>query len=272
MLYTEGKPDAEVIDGRCPDEIFYETLLKSLAPGVRAKIKCVGNKDAALQYVSLIEESGIRNSFVVVDRDYYGIVCSPIRFRGLIYTFGYSWESDLWTEGTIRLLVENLTANDPRAASLLRSSYEEVERRLKFLATLDLATQVAGCPVLLPKNGGACGINPNGGLPLIISDSEIRRLVRKFRGLSAANCRLSRGIRRKASKESATKVVQGHLWEFFMTSTVFGILKRTLGTSQISKTILRNVALNLLLHSADECLGADRLNHYRENLVERILA
>lgn len=262
--YVEGRISAVAgaYTSRSHDEIYYECLL-SIASGRRVKVKCVGNKDAALDYAKKIREGGVAHSIVIVDKDLDGVLCSPLPLHPVVSTFGYSWENELWTRAVVEAILVDLT-NMPQAVSpLLDSGFKRLSKRLMYLSLLDMACQVHG-ESLLPKRSALCGVSfsyPG------ISIKEIRRLRAKFSSRNASSCCISRSLIQKASGCDVREVVQGHFWSNMMTRVVSHLLKKITGDSAPSNSSLINLALSVMRRDPEHALGADLVARYRSELA-----
>ena len=80
LVFIEGKASDQADSGseERPDVQYYREVLRIASNGLNLKIKCVGNKDAVLDYAKEIEASGQKNLMVIVDKDLEGITSSPI--------------------------------------------------------------------------------------------------------------------------------------------------------------------------------------------------
>ena len=88
VVFTEGKEtdQAELVSEERPDVQYYREVLRIASNGLTPKIKCIGNKKAALDYAEQIEASGTNNLIVIVHKDLEGVTCSPIQLRCVIRT------------------------------------------------------------------------------------------------------------------------------------------------------------------------------------------
>lgn len=267
VVYTEGVSDELTGAIRRPDELYYKAVFRVVAPDLTVKVKCVGNQEAAFSYVNLIDKQKIKNALVAVDRDTFGIDKSAVTHPRLIFTYGYSWESDLWTITSADLLIKALTAGAGFADEQFRASFRHGAKRLKFLSALDMAGRASGAKALLPKKRNTCGINIRASAMFPISSAEIRRLSTQYRCTNAWSCSISRKILAAGLKASADKVVQGHLWENFVYQLVSVSVQRVAGVGKPEKALLRLIMLTLFGEHTSECLGDERLEHYRSAIA-----
>lgn len=266
LVYTEGASDEQTGGIRRPDEFYYKAVFRVIAPDLTVKVKCIGNQEAAFSYFKIIEKENIKNALVAVDRDTFGIDKSAVMHPKLIFTYGYSWESDLWTITSADLLIKALTAGAGSADDQFLASFEHGAKRLKFLSALDIAGRASGAKALLPKNKNKCGINIRASAMVPISSTEIRRLSTQYRNTNAWSCSISRKILATGLRASADKVIQGHLWENFVYQLVSTSIQRFSGVGKPEKALLRLILLTLFGDRTSECLGAERLEYYRSSI------
>lgn len=90
IVYCEG----EVIDNvsLSLDEVFWSKVFS--ATNKKFRVKSIGSKTNAADFVRDIENDTLRNTIVALDAD-YDFFCREMPIHPLIfYTHGYSWESD----------------------------------------------------------------------------------------------------------------------------------------------------------------------------------
>lgn len=89
-VYCEGRPST---GPECSgDEVFWTNLFRRL--GFSVKVKSVGSKTNALEVFYEVRDKNLKNVLVCVDSDYDDYIGSRVSHPALIYTRGYSWESD----------------------------------------------------------------------------------------------------------------------------------------------------------------------------------
>lgn len=263
--YVEGKVNdvAGTYASRPHDETYYECLLSIASGGKKVKVKCVGNKQAALDYAKRIREGGVAHSVVIVDKDLDGVLSSPLSLHPVVPTFGYSWENELWTRTVIEAILVDLT-NMPQAVTpLLDTGFRRLSRRIKYLSLLDMACQVNG-ESLLSKRSALCGVSFS--YP-VISVKEIRRLRASFNSKGASSCYVARSLIRGGNACDVREIVQGHFWSNMMMRVIGAVLKKITGDSAPSNSSLINLALSVMRRDPERALGADLVARYRFELA-----
>jgi hypothetical protein len=77
------------------DASFWSAVLAADRPRRKYKVVSVGDKAKVLAYARKIAAGRIRNCIAAMDADYGHIDGHPIQHSHVIYTYGYSWESDV---------------------------------------------------------------------------------------------------------------------------------------------------------------------------------
>lgn len=259
-VFIEGRADANATDAivKTHDLYYYEYLLRAASRGKNPKVKCVGNKGAVLEYARKIRESGLPGSIVIVDKDLEGITSSPLELYPIIRTFGYSWENELWSTETIVAILESLTNSDPSGIRDARRYTGLLARRLRFLSAMDAATQLHGT-ALLKKTSALCGVSFS--FPLLTS-TEVRRQIKKFRGTSAAACPISLSILQGAMQLDPRQVVQGHFWSSVAMRLISYIYRKITKDSTPSNALLTHLALAQMQQDPKRAVGADIVGRY----------
>lgn len=77
------------------DVIFWQTVFSIFHPGPRLKFRPIGSKSTLISIGEDIVSGKAKNVYVAMDRDFQ--LKGPfIQGKGIFYTYGYSWENDVW--------------------------------------------------------------------------------------------------------------------------------------------------------------------------------
>jgi hypothetical protein len=268
VAFVEGRVlGHEAADqGGDPDDVYYfSTLLSAASNGKSVKVKCVGNKAAALQYAQKIDAGALKNAFVVVDKDLEGVTSSPLKRGALIRTYGYSWENELWSHQTLAVVLSQLTHNSDAALTALAASIHKVERRLKMLSSLDAACQASNF-ALLPKKSALCGVQVEPSRPNAIGATEMARILDKYRASPAGSCPTARLIVVESMKLPAKQVIQGHFWANVCAKLLGHFYKAFAKDVAPSKKLLLGLSMAALRANPAGMVGADVFDNYAVEL------
>lgn len=266
LVYTEGK-DNSGASGIIFDEIYYTTLIRSIYPNKNVKVKCVGSKKDALDYASKLETSGAVGSVVIVDKDGDDLVSSLLAKRVLVYTEGYSWENDFWTQQIAEEVLQDLSCNN-QANAKLRLQLQLMKRRLAFVSCLDICSRVNNGGALFQKNGGGCGIGFKYASQYVIPSKEVNRLINKYRQSGAASCSVCKFILTKSTKSKQENSIQGHLWEH----AVLNLINHSLPgakSAKIPNFALKNLAMSKFKVNPMAYLNVSTYDYYRNEMLLR---
>ena len=268
ICYIEGKVE-EVGEAAINDILFYQGLISSILPKAKVKIKCVGNKESALAYAANLSKGKISNGVVIVDRDYDGILSSIIQNNSIIYTYGYSWENDLWTLHTSKQVLNDLTVGNKVADSKLDVRYNFAARRIAMLSVLDISMQIHG-ESLLKKNRGSCGIDLHLNRVNIIPVSEVSRLINIYRSSNANGSPIVKELQKMAVAANPGNLIQGHLWAHVVCMILSSLIKRYSQIGTISNQTIINLALTKFAAMPSKCLGENVFQYYKSEITHRL--
>lgn len=102
VVYCEGVSESEEVSSL--DEVFWSKILRTL--GINCRCKSFGSKTNLLDLAYKVENGEMGNVIVAMDRDFDHLNGKRIEHPQVIYTWGYSWESDACQEFSIRRAVQ----------------------------------------------------------------------------------------------------------------------------------------------------------------------
>lgn len=89
-VYT-GQFDTHAIDIK-----FWRGVFSIYHKGKKLQFRAIGSKPTLKNIVDDIDKEKIRNVYVAMDRDFDDINNELRNSNGVVYTYGYSWENDVW--------------------------------------------------------------------------------------------------------------------------------------------------------------------------------
>jgi hypothetical protein len=139
VVFVEGGSQtfsyADVCQGlagtNSPDILYWQMIFKCIVPQKKVCFKPVGSK-STLKRIAKDIESGIPNVCVAMDQDFDRLDGSQILADGVLYTWGYSWENDLFHEVIIKETVFTLCPID-RTLNEVDIDVDISEAILKFV-------------------------------------------------------------------------------------------------------------------------------------------
>lgn len=266
-LYVEGRllTQLPIEDPTRPDTKFYNALCSKYLSGKKVKVKLTGNRKSALGYHEKIIQSSIPNSLVIVDRDYDGLLLSPLVKPKLILTYGYSWENDFWTEPLLLHTLNISTASDASAIALASTKLRRALRRLSKLSALNAAAHINGASIFTGKKNSK-GLNVDASSMFPISLSEYRRLANNLPNM----CQVMTEVHRAALQAAQEKIIQGHLLEYVSLFLLSYAYTTSTSSTLRNNTILVNIALSLFSENPGSYISPAADDYYRREFARAV--
>ena len=202
------------VEGTGDDQRFWQNVFAVFYNGpLRFHFKSVGPRSAVLPYVQGIASNTISNVIAIVDSDYEGLRFSKFTIPNVIYSFGYSFENDLFTVKQAVRLLSQLGGG----AGL--SKYRNLVNRLNLasdelskLTVLDFVAQFND-QYFLVKNRNTCKLHiKNNAIEIVCKNSiAAARSNLIARGVVIKN-RPSKALRDRIVESPKYRWVYGHLW------------------------------------------------------------
>jgi len=262
IVYIEGKINEKNTASVTYDEHFYNSLLGAIFPSKIVKVKCVGCKKAAIDYALSIDLGTTKANVVVVDRDAEDVTRTLLNFQSIIYTYGYSWENDFWSNALSGKTLSQLTLNESDTTTFIQRA-QDLTDKLKYISALDIVCHIVG-EALLPKNGGACGINFSLSSPNPLPKTEVDRIKLKYKSLQAFRCAVCKKYLAIAKSFSPEKIIQGHLWEHVMLRLIV-----TLAKGQIANSFVKNIAMENFRKNPPGFMSPQAYSYYQSEFTAR---
>lgn len=136
VIYAEGDPKGDI--NQSPDRAFWTRMIKLFRPDLVFTVLVKGAKNDVLQFASYIVNNNISGSAAVLDRDHDDLCGSIINDRRIVYTYGYSWESDVLCRKVCTGLIKHiLFASAPRRTGKTLAAHDQIVRRFFWLSIAD---------------------------------------------------------------------------------------------------------------------------------------
>jgi len=269
-FHIEGKnmkatPDFKVTE-LC-DYLYYKSLLEHFLPGKKIKIKVLGCCNDVLEYNAVIEREKLKNNFSIVDRDFNGLLKSRINDKGIIYTYGYSWENDFWSKTLCCYIVGMLSAGSSKSIEKFCTSLKRGIRRISILNKINIAFKSQDLVLFkIAKKGGKRGIALNFHSSFILLKSEFSRLTANAK-ISAHKSNAAEIFREINCEEC--RLIQGHFFEYLVCNL---IVTSTKSHSRVNGDIdfeaIKNIGLHVFSDNPKLWLERKVYDHYNDILSE----
>lgn len=145
IFYTEGGDVSYSVDEVSSgihndfaiDQIFWINVLEKHRLEQKYKILPIGSKSTLLQIANLIAGCSIQNVGVAMDTDYDDLYERKIQSPYILYTYGYSWENDVFDFSTLEHYIAENTLNTTQRLKALDVLKEIIENYIDGCISLD---------------------------------------------------------------------------------------------------------------------------------------
>lgn len=135
--YTKTEVYSGSYDTETEDIIFWRNLFKIFNSTKKVKFKSVGSKTTIKEIVLDIVNGKLQTVMVAMDNEFDEILKQRIDHPNVFYTYGYSWENDVWNYKVIKCIIEELSA--------IIIEHDEIEKNFNaFLKSIKVAVYADG--------------------------------------------------------------------------------------------------------------------------------
>ncbi len=186
IVFVEGGESRSIADVRSgkfdstsSDVGFWQKCFSELGPAITLQFRAVGAKPTLLDLARAVA-NGATGVYVAMDRDFDHLLGHAIRTPKVLYTFGYSWENDVWREMVIQEVFYTLCnacrTTTVQISQIIASSFSGFSRDLRWATYADFICVKHGVP-LLPRHGSQRLMRESRGAPPILDRATIRQCV-----------------------------------------------------------------------------------------------
>ncbi len=234
VVYLEGGDrklsladlETDLVASENHDTMFWQTILNEFRPNIKAHLKSIGSKATVISVSRLVVTGVIHHVITALDRDFDHIRRAKIRHPNVLYTYGYSWENDVFTKSNLKTLSRSLCLNRIRCKKindLTDDLFEQFLRSFKVQVQWDNAL-AGSCADLCDRGALMNSIELRPPSAPRISRKRVATLLRE----SHSN---NRNVRLKAMKRiDVQRDLHGHTVERFASGVLQHILAEYLGT------------------------------------------
>lgn len=252
--YTKTQIDQGLFNEESIDVLFWSRILSTYKADSKFKFKAVGSKTAVLKVAEDIVDSNLTTVYAAMDQEFDRILGKAYKHDNILYTFGYSWENDVWNENVIRKIVTSTTAKELELN-------EVIVPFSKFIKDMKFSVYADG--YMFSKNSGFFP-RPSNHLKIIdcalttppsLKKTEIESLIAET-GVKKPNV-YSFGSRKNICCKS---YMYGHLLSDFCKLLVKHLLKVKQEVTGLGDEIIRRLAISHFIEFIPEEVDT----HYKE--------
>ena len=252
------------VEGTGEDQKFWQSVFTVFYSGpLRFHFKSVGPRTAVLPYVEGIAKNTISNSIAIIDSDYEGLRFSKFIIPNIIYSFGYSFENDLFTfKQAVKLLSQLSGGASISKCKNIINRLNLASDELSKLAVLDFVAQFNDQYFLI-KNGNTCKLDIKNNATSVICKKSIAAAKKNFiaRGVLLKS-RPSKALRNSIVESPKYRWVYGHLWRAAFTKCVADELRKNFSVS-INPDGITNLAIDNVRASRGRVFTKRQIAEYK---------
>lgn len=243
VIYVEGKPQAGADSAGSLDLLFWRRIIKIYAPDLSVKILCKGGKPVLLELAGRLTREDIPNVLIGMDRDYDPELGCHIDHPAVFYTWGYSWENDVWTLSNISAIIDKYALVQPvphEIVALLSNSYSDFIRSAKRYARVNLAANLAGDEAVVSTKECKGLLRLDRRFPPSFNKQFFRDRLSSYRESKAG------GFTVAGTEVCAERHCLGHFLAFFGYHLVCSTLRKLGHSATIDFDMMSTIAINSL--------------------------
>lgn len=151
VVYIEGGETSysyiDVYQGKSgdtsPDIIYWQAIFRCMVPKIHVCFKPVGSKGTLQRLAQDITSGSISNVFVAMDQDLDRFDGTKILGEGVFYTWGYSWETDLFHKKVLEECIFMLcpidrSSNETKVQADIAREFHSFERSVRWFVKADV--------------------------------------------------------------------------------------------------------------------------------------
>lgn len=245
------------------DIIFWSRVFDNFVSGKKLKFKSIGSKSTIKEIALDIIDGKISTVLVAMDNEFDEILKKQMSHPNIYYTYGYSWENDIWSDLVVKSVIEELTA--------IKINHLDIEQNFQsFIKDLKIAVLADGYMFkkhssFFPRQKSplfCVDFNPR-DLPSIKKDEIEKRLEEKNLKKSTLY-----SFGRKHLVETK-KLCYGHLLADYCVQLILHYLKNRHSLKNISKDIIYRIGINKFFN---EQFKSGEIHSYYEQQFKKNVA
>jgi hypothetical protein len=140
-------------DNESDDIPFWQKCFAELGPRLTLQFRAVGSKPTLIAIAQQVADGVVTGVYVAMDRDFDPLLGLAITAPRVLYTFGYSWENDVWRQAVIEEVFYTLCGvcrYTVKISQIIATSFARFERDIRWTTYGDFLCVKHGIP-LLPR-------------------------------------------------------------------------------------------------------------------------
>lgn len=267
VLFVEGGNKSlnktDILSGNYTDDtediIYWKNVFSIFKQSLKVKYKSVGSKITIINIAMDMIDGDLSTIFVAMDSEFDEIFNQRLIHPNILYTYGYSYENDVWNSIVIKAIIEELTAVTIDNA-VIDAAYHKFLKAAKLAVYADAYMFKKGGSFFPRKSGYLFCVNcVSNDVPTIKREEILNKLVDKSISQASAY--------KFGSKHSiyTQKYCFGHFLADFSCQIVKGYMKKYHDLNAPKKNILYRMGINKFFQL---CFGQGPVYmHHRSQLA-----
>lgn len=155
VQYSFSQIKAGLSGSQSIDILFWQRLFLFFLPTNKFKFRPVGSKATIRQIATYIRLGKVSHVYATMDRDHDNIKGSLIKAPGVLYTYGYSWENDVFNRKVLRELFVSMcfvSLNGINFDAEIDSFYDDFTRNMRWAVYADILLSHFNIPLFPRRN------------------------------------------------------------------------------------------------------------------------
>lgn len=95
------------------DIAFWSNIFQRYYPDIKVKFKSIGSKVVILDLADIIIDQNTSHVLLCMDNEFDELLNQRKSDKRILYTYGYSWENEIWSTSTVNAVVKTITCLEP---------------------------------------------------------------------------------------------------------------------------------------------------------------
>ncbi|WP_316201701.1 MULTISPECIES: DUF4435 domain-containing protein [unclassified Bradyrhizobium] len=264
IVYCEGGEqlsEREIFSGNGDDQtldvFFWSSISKFLQAKRSYHFKSVGNKAVLKSIAADLDRSKIDSVLVCLDRDYDWLCGKQIESPRVVYSYGYSWESDVVCPICFERLFFRTVTRTPAAEKAMQKAllhFEKFARDLVRWCEADIALFARHLELVLVRDKPMASLDVSGQFP-VLNVTRIRAQLVKIG--------LSRRPRRLVSVQPAE--VMRHVWGKLASRFLYHLFVKVVGSQSLRMTyeLFMRLMISEMVSTMSEGFTTDKRAYFQ---------
>jgi hypothetical protein len=263
IVFVEGGPvsftKAEVDEGNFTevsnDVVYWRNVFSRFKSDSIIKFKSIGSKNTIKAISEDIIQNNISTVLVAMDNEFDEILGQRVAHKNVFYTYGYSWENDIWNENIVIDIINEVSGVEIDR-SMISKNLAKFLKEIKYAVFCDGYLFSKGNSLFPRSKGTLAFVNCNSSdLPHIKSEELKNRIDSK--GVKKSTVY---GFARRKNIETKRHCF-GHLLADYCYQLIMHFLKNRLNMPSVHKEIASRMGINKFFRNYFESSAI--YEHYR---------